>query len=540
MPKLAVISGDMDAREFRFESAVVLGRSPECEVMIPGTLISRRHARITPTGDEWHIEDLGSANGTIVNGQQVERARLGDGDWVTIGECQLTFVLDADYQVPRVSMLMDDAMPTLVDMVEVGRPPGAETAVPGSVRKLQAHLAVVKEVAEATCGSLEIGGLIERTLGLLLRVYPQADHAHAVLTGFGEAGRDMRLSMARAGAQGAPAGMSRTLLELATRERKAVLAGDVTSDERLLDARSIVEQSLRSMMCSPLVMSARTLGAIQVDTTDTARPFARNDLELLVAIAGQLAVAAENARLHGEIAAQQRLAGIGQAVSSVAHCMKNTLNGLQGGAYILDQGLKKEDVSRIAKGWEMVRRNADFLGDLVRDMLSYCRKTPPALAPTDMAGLLAETVQMVQEAASRAGVRVELGVSAEGGTVQVEPTAVKRVVLNLLTNAVEACKAGDCVEVLGGRDEQARMYCITVADSGPGMPPEVQAHLFEPFFSTKGSRGTGLGLALVQKVVQEHHGRVQVDSQVGKGTRFDILIPLDAEETLTAPAAGAE
>ena len=463
--------------------------------------------------------------------------RLCDGDWVTIGECQLTFVLDADYEVPRVASLMDDAMPTLVDVVEVGRPPGAETAVPGSVRKLQAHLAVVKEVAEATCGSLEIGGLIERTLGLLLRVYPQADHAHAVLTGFGDAGRDLRLSMARAGA--APAGISRTLLDLATRERKAVLAGDVASDERLVSAQSIVEQRLRSIMCSPLVMGARTLGAIQVDTTDTVRPFTRDDLELLVAIAGQLAVAAENARLHGEIAAQERLAGIGQAVSSVAHCMKNTLNGLQGGAFILDQGVKKEDVARIAKGWGMVKRNADFLGDLVKDMLSYCRKTPPALVPTDMGGLLGETVQMVQETASVAGVRVELGVSADGPAVPVEPTAMKRVVLNLLTNAVEACKQGDRVDVLGGRDEQGGMYRITVADTGPGMPPAVKEHLFEPFFSTKGSRGTGLGLALVQKVVQEHHGRVQMDSQVGKGTRFDILIPVNPEETLAAPAAEA-
>ena len=539
MPKLAVVSGDVEEREFRFEAAIVLGRSPDCEVTIPGALVSRRHAQIAPDSDEWFLEDLGSANGTVVNGQQVDRVRLRDGDWLSIGDCQLTFVLDDDYEVPRVSMLMDDAMPTLVDMVDVGRPPAAETAVPGSVRKLQSHLAVVKEVSEATCGSLEIGGLIERTLGLLLKVYPQADHAHAVLSGFAGAGQDMQVSTARAGGTGAAAGMSRTLLEMATRERKAVLAGDATADERFVGAQSIVEQQLRSMMCSPLVMGARTLGAIQVDTTDTGRPFTRDDLELLVAIAGQLAVAAENARLHGEMAAQQRLAGIGQAVSSVAHCIKNTLNGLQGGAYILDMGVKKSDAARTAKGWEMVKRNADFLGDLVRDMLSYCRKSPPQRAATDMAALLTETVQMVQETASQAGVRVTVGASGEGVTAEVDATAIKRVVLNLLTNAVEACAEGQRVEVLGAPDEAGEMYRITVADNGPGMPPQVREHLFEPFFSTKGSRGTGLGLALVQKVVQEHNGRVEAHSEEGKGTRFDILLPLSAEETLSGvPAEG--
>ncbi len=76
MPKLAVISGDVEEREFRFEAAIVLGRSPDCEVTIPGALVSRRHAQIAPDSDEWFLEDLGSANGTVVNGQQVERVRL--------------------------------------------------------------------------------------------------------------------------------------------------------------------------------------------------------------------------------------------------------------------------------------------------------------------------------------------------------------------------------------------------------------------------------------------------------------------------------
>jgi signal transduction histidine kinase len=512
---------------------VVIGRSEDCEVTIAGALVSRRHARILPGQDGWLIEDLGSANGTAVNGQQVESVRLQDGDWLTVGDCQLTFVLDEDYEVPSVAGLMDDAMPTLVDMVDVGRPPAAETAVPGSVRKLQAHLAVVKEVSEATCGSLEIGGLIERTLGLLLRVYPQAGHAHAVLSGFAGAGEDLRVSAARAGGTGG-VGMSRTLLEIATNERKAVLAGDVAADQRLIDAQSIVEQRLRSMMCSPLVMGARTLGAIQVDSSDSSRPFTRDDLELLVAIAGQLAVSAENARLHGEMAAQQRLAGIGQAVSSVAHCIKNTLNGLQGGAYILDMGVKKSDAERTAKGWEMVKRNADFLGELVRDMLSYCRKSPPQRAATDMAALLAETAQMVKETASQAGVQVTTGASGEGVTAEVDATAIKRVVLNLLTNAVEACSQGRRVEVLGAPDEAGHFYRITVQDNGPGMPPHVREHLFEPFFSTKGSRGTGLGLALVQKVVQDHNGRVEVQSQEGEGTRFEILLPLKAGTTVVS------
>ncbi len=111
-------------------------------------------------------------------------------------------------------------------------------------------------------------------------------------------------------------------------------------------------------------------------------------------------------------------------------------------------------------------------------------------------------------------------------------------VLNLLTNAVEAC--GESGEVAVGLepDSTGHAVVITVRDSGPGMPPEVREHMFEPFFTTKGSRGTGLGLALVKKVVDEHRGAVFVESAPGQGTTFRIALPVatgDDETVMTLP-----
>jgi len=534
MAKLVVIQGQTQQREVLLGDLTLLGRSPECQLVISGPLVSRLHARIGRADGDYYIEDLGSANGTTVNGRPVTRTDLRDGDWITVGECQLTFLVDDGFTPPQEALLLDDVMATIVGAVEIGAPEKAGDAERSPLaQKLQARLQVVREVAERSCGALEVGRLLELTLLELLRVYRQADHAHGVLLHFGPAGEDLRLSVAQAGQTPATAGMSRTLFEIATTQRKAVLAADTLADARLESAQSIVGQNLRSMMCSPLAVGSRVLGAIQVDTTSSTQPFDMDDLELLVTVAGQVAVAAENSRLHARAAAQERLAAVGQAVAGVAHCIKNTLNGLQGGAYIVDLGIRDHDAEKTSKGWDMVKRNAGFMSDLVRDMLMYCRMAPLQLEPTDVRELLKETLLIVQESASQKGIEASLATEGELPPLAVDPTSIKRAVLNLLTNAIDACSQGCHVKVSVGPAAGGAAVQIAVADDGPGMPAGVRERLFEPFFTTKGSRGTGLGLPLVRKIVEEHHGRVEVSSVPGAGTTFCISIPVSADEKET-------
>ncbi len=536
MAKLVVICDEIGRRQFTLEGDALIGRSPQCAVAIRGPLVSRQHAKITLANGNYFIEDLGSSNGTTLNGNRVEKTQLRDRDRIMLGDCELTFLLDDTETLAEPDLLLDNTDATVYSTVDIGITPTADSGPADSTMatKLKTHLKTLQEVAQTSCGTLVTRTLVERILRQLLRVYPQADHAHAVLLGFAEPYGDLRLSAAPRGEKPPDVGMSRTLLDIATRERKAVLAGDVDSVKRLKRAQSIMAQRLRSMMCCPLVTGPRTLGAIQVDTASVGRPFTTDDLKLLVAIARQVAVAAENARLHREVVTQQRLAAVGQAVSSLAHCMKNVFNNVQGGSYILDLGLKKQDSEKISKGWDMVKRNNDFLAELVRDMLTYCRKGAPERERTDVGELLNYTVLMVQESASQKGVEASLALNGELPQIDIDQTGMKRAVLNLLGNAVEACSKGDHVKVTAGMDEAGKQLRITVEDDGPGIPPEVSKHLFEPFFTTKGSRGTGLGLALVQKVVEEHKGRVEVESEPGRGTTFHISIPVTRGEPDTS------
>jgi two-component system NtrC family sensor kinase len=545
MAKLCVIEGQTEEPEYAIAGELVLGRAPDCQVVTPGPLCSRHHARIACDDDGvYFIEDLGSSNGTLVNGERQQRAELRNGDWVGIGDYVFTFLLDDDYVPPQQAFLLEPGMPTIVNTLDIDRQiERVEVVDPAAVRRLRSHLAVVKEVGERACGTLEVPRLVDVVTHELLEVFDQAEDVYTVLFGFGENGEDLRQSANQSDA-GEGRGMSQTLLAMATEKRQAVLASDAASDVRFEGAQSIVGLGLRSIMCCPLVVRGEVIGAVQVDTSRPDAPFAAHDLELLATVAGQMAVAAQNVRLHRQMVAQQRLAAVGQAVSSVAHCIKNVINGLAGGSYILELGLQKQDAERTGKGWEMVKRNTAFMSDLVKDMLAYCRKAPPRREPTDMAALANDTLMMVREMAARKGVQVSIESGDGLPPAIVDQVGVKRVLLNLLTNAVEACPEGSTVQVRLDRAGEG-MIRLTVADDGPGIPPEVQARLFEPFFTTKGSSGTGLGLALVQKVVvEEHGGRVDVASEPGRGTTFDVLLPLSGNEEETAlderPAASGD
>ncbi len=536
MAKLVVTCDETGRREFVLDRDIFLGRSAECEVPIPSALVSRRHAKISIAEGGYVLEDLGSSNGTFLNGNRIQKNELRDGDKITIGNSEIMLLIDDYHTLLEPDLSFDDSDATVIGTLDVGAPSTEESDMPDSAvaKRLRTRLETLQQVAETSCGALVISTLVERILQQLLSVYPQADHAHAVLIGFSEPVGDLRLSAARDRESPPDVGMSRTLLDIATRERKAVLAGNVDSVKRLKTAESIMAQRLRSMMCCPLVMGSRMLGAIQVDTAGLGQPFSTDDLKLLVTIARQVAIAAENARLHREMVAQQRLAAVGHATSSLAHCMKNVLNNVQGGAYILDLGIKRNDPEKLAKGWEMVKRNNNFMTDLVKDMLAFCRKGGPDRHQTDMGGFLEETLAMVQEYASQREVETSLEIAGEAPTLEIDPLSMKRAVLNLLTNAVEACPKGGSVKLIAGTDKASGRFRITVEDDGPGIPPDVKKRLFEAFFTTKGNKGTGLGLALVHKVVEEHGGRVDLDSEVGRGTAFHVLLPVGKRASDTA------
>lgn len=240
----------------------------------------------------------------------------------------------------------------------------------------------------------------------------------------------------------------------------------------------------------------------------------------------------EENRLRAQLIEAERLAAIGQTVAGLAHCIKNILNGLKGGSYLVNTGLRRNDSDLINDGWNTVQKSINRIGNLSLDMLNYSRERDPELKETDPVDMLESTVDMVMKAAELEGVRIKMELEAKA-PVQLDPIAMSRAVMNLVVNAVDACKEkeygpDDWPEVVLSSWFKGDDLLIRVADNGGGMSKDMQIHLFQRFFSTKGSRGTGLGLAVTHKIVSEHGGSIDVASEPDKGSRFTIRLPYAA------------
>ena len=234
-------------------------------------------------------------------------------------------------------------------------------------------------------------------------------------------------------------------------------------------------------------------------------------------------------RLEKELVKNERLAAIGQTVAGLAHGIKNILHGLKGGSYLVDIGIKRNDTTKLKNGWDMIKRNIGRTSDLVMNLLSYAKEREPELKPCRPAEIVADVCGLIKEEADAHRVSVISNVDPHIGTVVVDPETVHQSLLNLMGNAVDACLFDKNTE----KHHEVRvrawledgMLCLEVSDNGVGMSEDVLKKIFTSFFSTKGHRGTGLGLMVTRKMVEEHGGRISVDSEPDRGTRFTIRLP---------------
>ena len=239
-------------------------------------------------------------------------------------------------------------------------------------------------------------------------------------------------------------------------------------------------------------------------------------------------------RLEHELVKSERLAAVGQTVAGLAHGIKNILHGLKGGSYLVDIGINKQDPAKLKKGWEMIKRNVSRTSNLVMDLLSYAKEREPQYEICDPSEIAEDVCGLVQDKARENNVAIIKEFDNTIGKISMDPNTVHEVLLNLMSNAVDACLFDENmdktwqVRVAISR-EKDDFIKFEVSDNGAGMDEDVMQKLFTSFFSTKGHRGTGLGLMVSRKLIEEHGGRITVDSQPGLGTTFSFYLPCNVQ-----------
>ena len=226
----------------------------------------------------------------------------------------------------------------------------------------------------------------------------------------------------------------------------------------------------------------------------------------------------------------ERLAAVGETVAGLAHAIKNVAGGLTGGAFVLEKGIDLDNKTYLSQGWNMVKENVGRIKNMALDLLNYAKDREPAGQPCDPNKPAQDVYDLILPNARENGVTLNLSLDKRLSEVWLDPEGIHRCLLNLVTNAIDACTDINCSTQNGQvilRSLKTEGWAVEyqVEDNGCGMDEETQAKIFQRFFSTKGVRGTGLGLMITKKIIDEHKGVIELESEKDKGTKIVIRLP---------------
>jgi PAS domain S-box-containing protein len=224
---------------------------------------------------------------------------------------------------------------------------------------------------------------------------------------------------------------------------------------------------------------------------------------------------------------QDKLASVGLLISTISHGIKGLLNGLDGGIYLINSGMKKDDRVRIDKGWDIALRNVRRIRSMVMDILYYAKDREPIWEKISAGDLLKSICSTMEERAKTLGIDLLVEID-DAGELECDPQMIRSLVINLIENSLDACRIDTQKpdHYLKVKLSPSPDYVqLIVTDNGIGMDQQTREKVFSLFFSSKGAGGTGLGLFIAGKIALSHGGSIRVESDEGKGSSFFVELP---------------
>ena len=533
---------EIDSSSFRF------GRDSNNDLQLHDSEVSRFHAELRRDGEGIKVVDLDSSNGTFVNGERATSIHLSSGDRIQLGKTHIVMKEygedatdhSAEVQFDDHTSVESQILEAVVPQFGGGAPTSralvtSEDEGQAKLDSLRSHLEVMYQTTVAVSQTLDINELLERVLKLVFE-WVDADRACVLL--IDQQTGTLTPSLRKDRAEDPESGqlvISRRILDYVIDKGEGVVSTNASRDERWEASESIVGNKVNEAICVPLTGRYGVVGVIYIDTAvpdqgallgKHVRVFTNEHLRMLIAIGHQTALAVEDTYYYRAMLRSEKLAAMGQTVTSIAHHIKNILQGIRGGSYVVEGGLQTNDCEAIAKGWDIVNRNQDRISGLVMDMLSYSKDRHPEIESVSLQAIANEVVDMLLPRAAELGVTLKINPSTELEEVLIDADGIHRALWNVVSNGLDACvEVDDAVVQISLGQREAEQF-IRIEDQGVGIASGSIESIFAPFVSDKGAQGTGLGLAVSRKILREHGGDIKVSSVIGQGSTFELSVPV--------------
>ncbi|MBN2375860.1 MAG: FHA domain-containing protein [Sedimentisphaerales bacterium] len=540
MPTLHILQGPDKGHTFDITHTPSLVGRDSPDLPLTDNTISRRHAQLIKKNNTWAINDLNSANGTYVNGVKISGFHeLKQGDQLRCGSTLIVFgerptgtgiagepagSLKIDENGNIVESAIMTTVPSMEDSVIIAGP---------EMSNAVGNLRILYELATAISTIFDRQQLLEKVMDMIFNSIP-ADRGFILLQEEEHSAELIPVVVRyRSKEHAGEIAISHTIVNHVVEKKEGVLCSNAMRDPRFAKGKSVHDYGIRSALCAPITARNQTIGVIYVDTTVATHTYAGEQLRLLTAIGMHTGLAIEHSRLYQAGVRAERLAAAGETVAYLSHGIKNILQSLQSAADMVDLGFARGKLEISKKGWGILQRNLTKIQNLVLNMLAFSKARQPNLAMTQLNQLVTETMEMVASQADEKHVGLITDMDEHLPAIALDPNGMQQVLLNLLLNALDAVEPDKgVITVKTEYDGEKQELHLMVGDNGKGMEPEVQNNIFGAFFSSKGQGGTGLGLAVVRKIAEEHGGKVEVSSVLGEGTTFTVVLPASGSEVI--------
>ncbi len=530
---LDVVRGEVAEKRFELRPRDhSLGRARGNDITLVEPSVSKSHARLIWEDGRFEVQDLGSTHGVYIDGLRVERAALPDQSQLQLGNVTLSF-----------------------DLPRPGGSTTAKAAPPPWIEQQRLVLSLIR----ALSSTLELPEVLERVLEGIMRI-TRAERGFILLgAAAGEPSQvaapgavevaGLRVALTRRrDAHEAPVDtgvISTSVVRRALSRGETIATGNALTDPALAGAQSVAGLELRTIVCLPLLLErsgdatsrrrAESLGVIYVDNPESSAPFSPESLGAAEALARHAVLAIENARLFAnerrrseelrlaqrKLVQQEKLATIGQMASGLAHELNTPLTYIMGNVELLQtQGLGEPQQDMLRS----IGRGAERIQNLAQALLAFARPAHEELRPLDLNEIVLRGLELCHYHLLKGGVRLQKDLAPSLPRVAAIANQLEVALINLVVNAIHALDGeGELRVATLARNGEVE---LSVTDDGPGIPPEIQGSLFEPFVTTKPEgKGTGLGLSTVLMVAERHGGRIEFTTAPGKGTTFRLTLP---------------
>ena len=549
---IKIVSGAMRGTELPINKEVItLGRSTDSDIQIHDTLISRVHCRIEWEDGKWYLNDLKSTNGTWMVGRKVDkRVFLPLKTSVRIGNTifELIDIYAADTQSFSRPFIAYSIEPeTLVASASISEQ--KQDAAP-SIRLLKEEnqrLSAVYKFQNMIASVLDEKELYHKILDAIMNVI-SVDKAYLLLYDLDSGdfspveARDKKGKIVNIDQKK----IKQRIVDFVKENKESVLSMDDSSDKKRFQDISGMPKITTSIMCVPMMGKRQINGMIYLSLASTTEKYTEDDLRLLTVIGHTAGMAVENSRLVEFNLKNERLVATGTTAAGLSHYIKNILAGLDGSLSLLKMGIDERDFVLAGEASNILQKNHRRLGNLVLDLLNIASEQKPDFSIYDLNTIIQDVAELVEPQLKSEGITLKIDSQVKNTPffVEVDAKGIHRVLLNLVANAEQAILAKQNAAEINSKtgtilitskfNDKKDYAIVTLSDDGVGIEKDEAEAMFELFVTSKGSAGTGLGLAVSKRIIIAHEGNITATGRKGKGCTIAFSLPVSHNEATTA------